>query len=140
MAGRAFLAQSLVSDNQDLWITPPGPISCWCLLSSMTHCFHQLLITSFPSEALIVIYTPWLNSSKTCWGPPELVASPCPGPFPGERRPGLPSLLSSAQTKRMTTPWNSSGETEETSGESIGSLGSASHSGNSDRDLLGAEH
>lgn len=33
------------------------PISCWYLLSPMTHCFHQLLITSFPSEALIVIYT-----------------------------------------------------------------------------------
>lgn len=43
----------------------PGPTdgtswatSCWCPLSSMTHRFHQLLITSFPSEALIVIYTP----------------------------------------------------------------------------------
>lgn len=74
----------------------PGPtdgtswfISCWCPLSSMTHRFHQLLITSFPSETLIVIYTPWLNSSKTCWGPPELLSSHLPwslaqwGGFPG---------------------------------------------------------
>lgn len=59
----------------------PGPtdltswlISCWCLLSSMTHHFHHLLITSFPPEALIVIYTPWLKSSNVL-GPPGLLSS-----------------------------------------------------------------
>lgn len=40
----------------------------------------------------------------------------------------------------MTILWNFSGEIEEISGESIGSLGFVSYLGNSDRDLLGVEY
>lgn len=119
-AGRAFLDQMSFQTTRAADHTS-WPISCPYLLSSMTHRFHHLLITSFPSAAPIVIYTPWTKSSKMCWG--HLSSSPpvCPGPLPSRVASQPP--LSATQTKRMTTPWNSSRAIEETSGEHTGRLG-----------------
>jgi hypothetical protein len=44
----------------------------------MTHRFHQLLITSFPSEALLSSTPPWLRPSERAEG--HLNCSPLVGP------------------------------------------------------------